>query len=531
MRSTFFGFDIARKALFTSQRSLDVVAHNIANANTPGYTRQEALQRATQPFNFNSLHRPMTVGQIGTGVEISEIRRIRDSFLDKQYRQEMSAFGEWEAKFAFIEKLEGVFNEPSDSGIRTVLDQFWGSMQDLSNNPENTTIRELVLQRAIAVTETIRHSYRQLDTLQVEINNRIMIKVDEVNSLAKQIADLNGLIFRSEVGGDVANDLRDRRDLLIDQLSKIVNIQVHENPQRELTVLVNGIGIVSHVKHISIDASQRNDENNLSTLKWADTNMNVTLRSGELFGLLEMRDKTVPDYIERLNNLAGVMVSNFNNLHRQGYGLGETVPGERDFFVFRNERVDPSQVFYQEIPFNPAPGSDWNTWRNYTNPSNLSKEFRYIPARDIYINSELMNNVDLIAAAFNPGEPGDGTLALALAQLKHIKDHNHLRIYINGEPNSSIVYRVNEGTLDDYTRAMVAGLGVKGQQALRMSENQYLLTLQTDNRRQEISGVSLDEEMTNMIRFQHSYNAAARVVTAMDEMLDLLITRLGIVGR
>ena len=523
MRSTFFGFDIARKALFTSQRSLDVVAHNIANANTPGYSRQEAIQAASAPFHYMSFNRPMTQGQIGTGVQIDEIRRIRDMFLDKQYRREMESLGEWEAKSMFIEKLEGIFNEPSSFGIRTVLDQFWGATQDLSKNPENITLRELVLQRGVALTETIKHLYRQLDTLQVETNHRIQVRVDEVNTLAKQIADLNGQIHRSESGGDIANDLRDKRDLLIDKLSKLINIQVHENQQGEVTILANGIGIVNHVKHITIDATQKNPSTNLSELKWADTNMKVTLKSGEIFGLLEMRDNVIPEYMDKLNDIAGSLIADINFVHRQGYGLNNDTG--YDFFILKNDKVDSTLYFYESV--DPGAGAPYNQ-------SPVPREGRFIPARDITINSDLIHNPERIAAASNPDEPGDGSNALAWAQLKHVTEHRELRIYYSDgiNPDAQIYYyKILEGTLGDYTKSMIAGLGVKGQQAERMVDNQALLVLQSDNRRQALSGVSLDEEMTGMIRFQHSYNAAARIITAMDEMIEVIISRLGIVGR
>ena len=477
MRSSFFGLEIARKALFTQQQSLDITAHNIANAGTKGYSRQSGIHSATSPGLTFSLNRPTYAGLMGTGVEIQEIRRMRDSYIDSDFRDENQILGEWETKSELLQKVEYIYNEPSDTGIRTVLDGFWNSFQELSKTPESTPARSLVYQRGVALTDTINHTYSQLKKLQTQVNESIEIKVRGINSLSSQIGDINDLIHKIEASGDNANDLRDKRDLLVDELSKIVRINVHEDNRGMYTVSVSGAALVIGTENNQLEFDVNNLESNII---FEGMGYELIPNGGELKGLFNMRDDTIPKHLENLEKMAFALKEQVNAIHEEGYSLGADEKSELEFFI------------------------------TATGDNSL-----------ISVNPELAD-VEKIAAALGPPESdtgeesgtGDGRNALRIAQIRYDK--------IAGLGDSSI---------DDFTDSMIAVLGVDAQEAIRMTENQTLLLSQIEYQRESVSGVSLDEELTNMIKFQHAYNSAARMVTAIDEMLEVIVNRMGVVGR
>jgi len=472
VRSAFFGLEIAKRALFTHQHSLYVTGHNIANANTEGYSRQRGIHAATYPQFSYSLNRPTFAGITGTGVEMQEIRRMRDQFIDRDFRNENQIFGEWETKRDILQKIEYIFNEPSDSGIRSVLDEFWNSFQELSKNPENPTVRAVVHQRGIALAETINHTYTQFKELQMQVNEAIDVKVKEINSLSLQIADLNDQILKTEATGDNANDLRDRRDLLVDQLSKIVKLYVDEDNNGMYTISVTGAALVTgkYYNPIEFDVTDIT-----SVITFTDLGYNLVTDGGELKGLLEMRDNALPYYMKGLEDIAQALMDEINPIHSTGFGLGDA-------------SVDPTLT-----------GNDFFISGSGNNLIELN------PA---------LNVLERIAAASSNNTPGDGSNALLIAQLKQKK-----------------IATLANGTFDDYTKSLISALGVDTQEAIRMTDNQQLLLTQIENRRESVSGVSLDEEMSNMIKFQHGYNSAARMVTAIDEMLEVVVNKMGIVGR
>lgn len=228
MASTFHGIETAKRSLFTQQTALNTVGHNISNANTAGYTRQRVSMSAATPMEPYGFSHSTAAGQLGSGVEASSINRIRTAFLDDQYRSESKYQGSWQIQAETLDKLEKVINEPSDTGIRTLMEKFWSSWSDLSKDPENITNRQIVRQTAVALTDSFNQLSRQLTDLDADLTGSADTKATQASSLLSSIADLNGQIKRMEGLGDNANDLRDRRDLLTDELSKLVNVTVTE---------------------------------------------------------------------------------------------------------------------------------------------------------------------------------------------------------------------------------------------------------------------------------------------------------------
>jgi flagellar hook-associated protein 1 FlgK len=526
MRSTFHGLETAKRSLFTQQAALSTTGHNIANANTKGYSRQVVNMVAARPIEAVGMMRSTAKGQLGTGVEFNSITRIREAFLDDQFRNENKFFGEWSTRLDTLEKLEAIFNEPSETGIRQVFESFWNAWQDLSKEPDSATARAVVIERALALTDAFNHTAKQLSDLSSDISDNITVKITQINSLTSQIAVLNDQIIRLESLGDNANDLRDQRDVLVDELSKMVNVTVTET-ETGYDINMGNVQLVAGREVVTTI-----DENNLMTFYGTGD-----LNSGEMYGLILSRDVYIPSYRDQLDTMAKALVEGefevtlpagtvvpdgtvingvtysgsvaartlaadtkitvkgINGLHRLGYTMEKPASVGSDFFVAAD---GSGEITAANIRLNPYIQENGN---------------RIAASAKTYVGSD-GNEYAVV---------GNNVIALAVAGLRNIR----IQFDSLGTGNSSLA----EGTFDEYWRAMVGRLGVQTQEASRQTDNQKILVDQVETRRQSISGVSLDEEMSNMIRFQHAYNAAARTMTVMDEVLDRVINGMGLVGR
>ncbi|TGV31007.1 flagellar hook-associated protein FlgK [Mesorhizobium sp. M00.F.Ca.ET.186.01.1.1] len=504
MRSTFHGIEVSKRGLFAQQSALNTTGHNIANANTEGYTRQRVNMQATTGLPYVGLNTSVEPGLLGTGVNVVGIQRIREEFLDVQLRSENKHFGYWEAKSDGLLKIETIMNEPSDTGLQKVMDQFWQSWQDLSQHPETASTRAVVLQRGIALQETFASLSTSLKEMQRDFDNVVRIKALDINSIAKQISDLNDQIGDVVPHGYQPNDLLDQRDVLIDKLSKMIDVKVTpaNDGMVNITIddqpLVNGRTMVE----MQVAANPITGFNDI-TLGGAA----FIPKSGSLAGVYETRGTAtvtngqiqysgvIPDMIKRLDTLAANLTQQLNDAHRKGMTLtdvkaGSNAPSDIPFFV---DADDPTK-----------------------SPTSASK---------IMVNPLIAANTNNIAAA-TPGQTtstsfeGDGSNALEMSKIK-FKVINILNL--DGTQGEST-------SLDDYYRYMIAKLGIESQESQRMEKNSEILTGQVENQRQSVSGVSIDEEMSDMVKYQHAYSASARVMTSMDEILDKVINGMGRVG-
>ncbi|MGI6185272.1 MAG: flagellar hook-associated protein FlgK, partial [Brevibacillus sp.] len=226
MRSTFHGLEVSKRGLIAQQAALNTTGHNIANANTEGYTRQRVNMVATTGIPYVGLNMSREAGLLGTGVMVSDIQRLREDFLDLQFRNENKILGYWDERVDALAKIEAILQEPSETGLQKVMDQMWQAWQDLSKDPINPSTRAVVRERSIAVAETFANLYKQLQQIQQDMDHVIGVKALEVNSLAQQIAAVNKMINDVVPHGYVPNDLYDQRDVLIDKLSKLVPVKV-----------------------------------------------------------------------------------------------------------------------------------------------------------------------------------------------------------------------------------------------------------------------------------------------------------------
>ena len=247
--STFFGLQTALSGILAQQRGMDVTAHNVSNANTVGYTRQEAILTASPAFSYPSIANSGIPGQIGTGVDVTGYRRLRDQFVDVQLRAQSTRQGNYQAKSDGLDQVELALNEPGDNGINSLLDKYWNAWQDVANAPENMATRQSLVQAAGALTDGFQTLSSQLTTIQSQTAANVTDTIGQVNTIGKQILDLNLQIANSTAVGDTPNDLLDKRDVLVDQLAQLGNVSTTAGTNGAIDVSFAGAS-ARHRRHL-----------------------------------------------------------------------------------------------------------------------------------------------------------------------------------------------------------------------------------------------------------------------------------------
>jgi flagellar hook-associated protein 1 FlgK len=514
LRSTFHTLETSKRSLFTQQTAINTVGHNIANANTKGYSRQVVSMTAARPLEPYGMTRSVVPGQLGTGVEFTDIRRIRTAFLDDQYRNQNKLVGTYTIQTDTLDKLEAIINEPSDFGLRSVLAQFWNAWSDLSKDPENVTGRKIVREIALALVDAFNSISRQLDDLTADLTANIEVKATEINTIITTIASLNTEIRRIEGLGDKANDLRDQRDLLVDELSRIANVSVVES-ETGYTVSIGGIVVVDGGA-----ATQVTSQMLVGAYQSGD------LDSGEIHGMIVSRDVYVAEYRRQLDSLANTLAN-----------------GEIQVTIPAGSHIPPNVASALNPPLTSPLANDTVVTvkginglhqLGYTLEGGPADRFfttsdgsTTFTAGNLRLNPAIEADVGKIATSMRLDADGavvrgNNTLALLMSELKEVVFTFDETATGNGVTNAK---------LNDYYNALVGEIGVIANRMKRNMQNSQMQLDQVESNRQSVSGVSLDEEMSDLIRFQHAYNAAARLMTSFDEMLNKLINGTGLVGR
>lgn len=486
MPSQWLGLEIGLSGLRASQRALDVIGHNVANANTKGYSRQAVHLTAQYPLNVPEASQP---GQLGQGVRILPNIRYRDAYLDLQYRRQAANHGYAEGWVRVFDQLEGIFSEPNENGLQTQFTRFWDALQELANRPSATDARAQVVEAGRTLVLVVQGLDRQLRDLSQSLDDELVLRTQEVNELAAEIASLNEQIVKVQATGQTAHDLEDRRDLALDRLAELVGATWTVDGQNLVTVYVPDTARGSHalVHGFKVDTVQASIDGTTGrhVFSWtSDPNTTFSFASGKLGALHAARDEAVPRYWGYLETMVRELVTRFNAQHIKGYLPDGTQGG----------------VFFKVVT---------------TSSGNLDLQ-----------KLSLAVGPDGVAAAGPPPwgssvpPESDGRNAAALAQL--VQDP-----IIQNHPLTGS----GDATLDEFYRAFVGQLGIEARYYRGAEETFRALLQQAENQRKSESGVSLDEEMTRMIQYQQAYSAAARVITTMDEILDTLINRTGVVGR
>jgi len=558
MSSNIFSIlNTAKLGLLTQQLALEVTGNNIANVETEGYSRQDVILESNTP-------RSISQGQLGTGVRVSGIERVFDQFLFQQILSEGDITGNVNVRKDVFEQLEILFNENQGRSLNSELSGLFAAFQDLSSNPTGLPERAEVVGRAQSLAAVFNNLGDGLFKIQRNIDAIVSDEVSNINSLASEIAKLNQAIFANSPGQFSANDLKDQRDRLIKELSEKIDISLIKESDGQLSLtLANGTPLV--LKDLSFQLSTGLNGNNKSFLDvfisngaGATTNVTSAIQGGELKGYLDMRDLEVPAVKEKLDRLAAGFVQEFNRVHQQGFGIDGSTGV--NFFtplaptVFTNTlntgsaqvsvvNASPTTVSVDEFEItmtganaftltNLTTGANAGTFTftggttfnlaggfavNITGTPAVGDRFKFSVSENaatfVKVSSEVKANSQKIAAGNSTGDGGNaGDLAALQSDLTF----------------SSVTLQSGSGafTFDEFYNALVSAIGIESASAQAGVRQQEGVLLQLNNRRESISGVSIDEELINLIQFQQAFNASARMISLVEELFDTIINRI-----
>ncbi len=624
MQSSFAGIEIGKRSLITHTQGLNTIGHNMSNADVEGYSRQRIEMSAADPLYVPGLNREDTPGQIGQGVETTSIRRIKDMLLQGRIVAEKNGQGYWQQRDKYILMLEQVYNEPSDLSVRALMDKFWESWQELSLHPGEMAARKAVLQRGLTLVDAVHKRYSRFKGIRDEIEGDVQGTVSQVNSFIKNIASLNTQIVRVQAMGDNPNDLLDRRDLLVEKLSSLIDITVNNRDPDEFTINSGGMHIVQGKHYEALSTVPDPGNEGYSKVVWKDGGKKAYFSGGKLASLVELRDSDTKEEIQKLDLMAVNFMDLVNEIHKKGYGLNNETGN--NFFVeypFINNvsgnydrngdgQYDSSYIFRLTggntlkakdqiglkgiltlsgpngnitVPYHPtdtvedvikrinlsgaevsahldysgrlslkgvpsssranpdfvirhvedsgqflagyagilsAPGKagtyDWakaNAVLDLNNKADFAVAPLSHPSGWVTINPKIIKDPGSIVSSFGYNGKsegtGDGSAALAIAGLR---------------TKPVMIGLINN--FDDYFSMVTAEIGLKGEQASYSLQTEKLVMKELTDQRESISGVNIDEEVSNMIKYQRGYEAAARFVTEMDKMLDVIINRMAV---
>ena len=549
---------MAGKALLIQQKAINVTGNNIANVNTPGYSRQKLnLQTA------NPLQSP--IGLMGRGVDAVGIEREYDRFLGVQINTESETLGRWQTQKETMEIIEAIFDEGPDFGLNRSLSDFWNAWQDLSNDAPNFNERMVLQAKGTTLAASFNRISNDLQKAQEGIDLSIEGAVEDINQLTREIANLNQKILESEAASQVANDYRDMRDLALKDLSEIIDINSYEDANGNVTVSVgSGQTVVERNSNWLLDTHV--NAFGFKDIDWINTDgtsQNITGRiaNGKVKGWLESRDVTIEGYLGRLDEMANTLISEINTVHASGYGLDESTghqfftgglfgainssssslsiqgqstitgsitislvgggtagselvtsdPTSGNITVAIEDGVSTGAQIAAALQAHAdinsvtatAPGAAWNLGAG----SDVVSIGGDHAAEDIQVNAAIVNNLDLIAAASTQaGVPGDNSNAIAIANLQYSKTMNS-----------------NSSTFDEYYHSLVSEVGSNVQNTNAYYNHQSDMLIHMENRREALSGVSLDEEMINLVKFQNAYDATAKLIATADELMQTVL--------
>ncbi|MFT5234404.1 MAG: flagellar hook-associated protein 1 FlgK [Candidatus Krumholzibacteriia bacterium] len=445
--------DSGLSALFAAQAGLATTGHNISNANTRGYNRQlvqfSARRPALTPY-----------GAIGQGVEVQNIRRIQDEYLVNNMRVQQSRLQDFAQTDGTLYEIEAILGSVDNDHLGNAMTKFFDSWNALAQPPINTNLKANVISAAQTLVTDFHSINGSLDNLEKEIESSIQAEISNLNGMLAAVGEMNKQIMGAEAGGGMANDMRDQRDQLITEISKIADVSTLERDDGSIDLILAGRTMVARDQVTELATDYRKTDHGYELLVVTGSNKaEVRLSPGRLQGLMNSRDVQVNDVREGLNKVAAQVIEEVNSLHTQG-----------------RTNASSGLAFFT--------GTDMHT---------------------IEINNALLNDNDLVATG-RTSDLGDNTLALELANLAAMS-----------------AFGEDEKTIGDNYRTLLVGVASDRSSFQFMVENQANVVASLETRIASVSGVSLDEEGANMVRYQNSYNAAARIISTVQQMYDTLL--------
>jgi len=456
----------------TAKAGIATAGHNISNASTEGFSRQRSMSEAQVSQQIAGQGGPY----YGQGSKLSRIERINDGYLEKQLRDGGRDLAYNEEKQTVLGQVEEVFNEMNGDGLNRLVARFYNDFRKLSADPSSEAVRQAVRESSQAMVSDFRRIRSEVEAVRAHVDTRVEGNMKELTSLSKDLAELNNRIRIAEIQGNEANDLQDRRDMILKKMSSLVDISANKDNSGMVNVDVRGVGpLVTgpnfetyHVGRAPAQADQGSVENSLQIARSPHATQYVTdhFKNGKLGALLETRDKSISQVLDRLDELAFNVASSVNELHEKGF----TADGK-------------TGISY----FSPLDGPEG-------------------AAQKLALSQEVHESVGNIAVALQPGAPGDNRNALAISNLQNV------HLFNNGRT-----------TADDFYNSIVSDVGVASARNKEALTQNRSIIAQLGKVRDQVSGVSIDEETTNLMQFQHAFDASAKVIKTADEMLDTVL--------
>jgi flagellar hook-associated protein 1 FlgK len=458
-------FNTGRSGMVAAKTAIATSGHNIANSKTEGASRQRIQTEATEPQSS------LGKGYIGSGVRVNRVERVNDEYIEKQIRNNGRDLAHLEEKDMVLHQTEDIFNEMSGEGLNRMVSRVFNEFRKLSNDPDSEAVRQSVREATKAMVNDFHRIRAEVRDVQSHIDARIEGSVSEANATAKEIAELNQRINQLTLQGGAPNDLMDRRDVVLKKLATYVDVSMHQDKEGNYNVDIKGVGplvVGNHTESFGVARSEADGEgkptNSFDITTTASVSANVThrLSGGKLGALLESRDQLLSSVMDRLDDLAYNLTNSVNEIHEQGV-----------------TRAGGTSVSY----FNKLGSKE------------RAAEF-------IDLSDDVKATVNNIATAVQPDSPGDNRVAVALSGLQsaHLMDGGH-------------------STMDDYYNSIVSDIGVASASTKSSINQQKDIMNQLTNMREQISGISIDEETANIMQFQQAFAANARVIQVADELL------------
>lgn len=569
MQSTFSGLNTMVNGIYTQRLGLNTVGHNISNSNTEGYSRQTAHAAATPSSEVYTL---AGASQVGNGSTVTSVIRARDIYADRQYWKENSTDGYYNGKANNYAKIESIFNDSDNSGVQNAMEKFYQAWQDCSTTASSDTSRQNVINAGQNYAQSLQIAAKQTKEQIDSLYDDISLSVVKMNRLMGQVVELNKNIAGIEATGAHANDLRDQRDLIVDQLTSMTDITVYESANGMYTLVSNGTTLVNGITKVDLEMSAPKNNTTYSLSDYdimiKQTGTVYTPGNGELKAQFEAvaGDK---GYIDQVANMAAFMFTTLNDQHKAGYGID----GSKDK-PFGNANPQDNATtglnFYGEsdkiFEWDAKNGKldVYNKKKDGTKDNASKESLSGMQILEILtVNSELTATDGHKKLATRSGERDtDGKLLYQTAaggtttdvtQAKKDANGNPLPVDVNGTGDGSNAVwiaalfncerdktspevngtdrLIGNGSLYSYYNTSMTTMGSDASNMNGRVKFQSGVMDQVENLRSSTNGVNWDEELSNMITFQQGYSACSRCLSAMDECLEKLINGTGTVGR
>lgn len=477
---------IGRSGLAASKKSLEVTGHNLSNVNTEGFSRQKVNQSTSIPVSVSGFVQ-------GTGVKIDGVTRFSDEFVEKRLNNAIGSSKYYEARSENLEQVENIFNELDSDGLNQVLNKFFNSFRELANQPENETIRSVVRDNANLVVKDFRRIRGTLDQQSITIDRKIQSSVQDINQMLYHIADLNGKISNIESAQGETGDLRDQRDLALRHLSEHFKIHTYSDERNRFVVTAQGIGTLItglNVQELATISKNKSDSTNnmngsVEIVLKDRPSQKITdkFAGGSLAAVIKVRNEDIKKLQNDVDGIAYQFMTSVNAIHRQG-------------FVNRSIKTGPDGEPLKTDTKGLTTGIDF-----FQQPLEVEDASNVIDLSDD-VKKDLTN----IAAALAPNAPGDNRVAIAISKLQHER--------ISGEGNV---------TLEEKYLQTIGAIGLETGKARLDAEQAVGILTQATSLRERLTGVSIDEETSNMVRFQQAYQASAKMMQTADEMFKTVL--------